>query len=30
MTEKGPEIATGMCSKSLLSVLYSNDHEEEP
>lgn len=30
VTEKGPEIATGMCSKSFSSVLYSNDHEEEP
>lgn len=31
VTEKGPEIATVMCSKSFSNVLYSlNDHEEEP
>jgi len=28
ITEKGPEIATGMCSKSF--SIYSNDHDEEP
>lgn len=27
--EKGPEIATAMCSKSLPDVLFSNDYEEE-